>query len=299
MTLRHIQIFRTLYENECNTTKAAQALNMTQPAVSLAIKELEQHYDVVLFERVGRRLVITRAGERFFEYCRSIENAFHDMETEMKNWDRHGTIRVGGTLTIGSRFMPRYVKLFRDSYPDIKIKGLCAPANILERKILDNEIDVAFSEGLAKDAMIVSKEYMDDHLVVFSKKGGKYAAGETISIEELCSNDLVLREFGSGTRKVFDEACEKAGFTVEPMIESFSIAGIINAVAEGLGLGVLSYRLIDRAVEENMVVPIQVEGLDLRRKFYIIYHKDKKLSTAVKYFLYLCNDINFEIEEEF
>lgn len=299
MTLRHIQIFRVLCENDCNTTKAAAALNMTQPAVSLAIKELEQNYNVLLFDRVGRRLVITRAGERFFEYCRSIENTFDDMETEMKNWDRHATIRVGGTLTIGARFMPRYAKIFCDSYPDIKIKGLCAPANILERKILDNELDFAFSEGLAKDPQIVSKEYMNDHLVVFAPKNGKYAAGETISAEEFCSNNLILREFGSGTRKVFDIACEKAGFSVEPMIESFSTDGIIYAVSEGLGLGVLSYRLIDWAIEDGYIVPIRVEGLDLNRKFYIIYHKDKKLSTAAKYFLYLCDDINFEVAEDF
>ncbi len=297
MTLRHMQIFRVLCENDYNTTKAAQALNMTQPAVSLAIKELEQHYNVVLFDRVGRRLAITQAGKRFEEYCRSIENIFDDMETEMKNWDKHGTIRVGGTLTIGSCFMPMYAKAFAESYPHIKIKGICAPANMLEKKILDNELDIAFSEGVAKDPMIVSDAYMDDHLIVFAPADGKYSFGQTISVEEFCSNNLVLREYGSGTRKIFDMACEKIGFKAEPAWESMSTTGIINAVVQGIGLGVLSYRLVNRAIENGYVVPINVEGLDLARKFYIIRHRDKKLSTAVKYFLYLCNSTNFEVPE--
>ena len=115
MTLRHLQIFRILCENNYSTTKTAQNLHMTQPAVSLAIKELEEQYGVRLFDRINRRLVITPAGVRLQEYCISIETLFKDMETEMKNWDKQGVIRIGGTFTIGAMFLPEYAKTFMEA----------------------------------------------------------------------------------------------------------------------------------------------------------------------------------------
>ena len=110
MTLRHMIIFRAVCENGYNSTKAAEMLNMTQPAVSLAIKELEQYYNVMLFDRIGRKLVITAAGKHFEEYIKSINRLFEDMQTEMRNWDKQGMVRVGATFTIGAMFLPMYIK---------------------------------------------------------------------------------------------------------------------------------------------------------------------------------------------
>lgn len=297
MTLRHIEIFRALCQNDCNTTKTAKALNMTQPAVSLAIKELENYYGVQLFDRLGRKLVITVAGKRFEEYTNSISSIFEDMEREMKNWDSHGVIRIGATLTIGSKFLPVYAKKFQESYPHIQIKGFCGPADMLEKKVINNELDFAFTEGIPHDADIASDAYMDDRLAVFCAADGRYSQGEKISLEEFRKNNFVLREYGSGTRKVFDLACQRNGFKAEPIWESISNSSIINAVSLGLGLGCISYRLLTKAQKEGRINTIEVEGLDLSRKFYIIRRKNKKLSTAAKYFLYLCSSTNFEIPD--
>lgn len=294
MTLRHIKIFLALCNCNFNTTKTAQHINMTQPAVSLAIKELEQYYNVALFDRIDRRLVITPAGRRFLEYANTIDHTFDDMEAEMKSWDKQGFIRVGATLTIGSKFLPIYAKKFIDAYPDIDIKGFCGPSNVLEEKILNNELEFAFSEGLAQHPSIVSEEYMDDHLIVFCGADSPYQQGQTISIEEFKNQKLVMREVGSGTRKVFDLACEKAGFYIEPVWESISNTGIINSVVHGIGIGVLSYRLLKYPLQKGYIKTLNVDGLDLNRKFYIIRHKDKKLSAAAKQFLMFCHDNNFE-----
>ena len=297
MTLRHIQIFRALCENDCNTTRTAASLNMTQPAVSLAIKELEQQYGVALFDRIGRRLSLSQAGERFLAYAKTIETAFSDMETEMKSWDKQGIIRVGSTLTIGSRFLPLYAKEFTNQYPNIRIKGFCGPASIVERKIIDNELDIAFSEGVASDPHIVSEAYMDDSLVVIAPPDMGYTAGQKISLEEFKKLNFVLRESGSGTRKVFDTACEKLGFRVNPVWESMCNMAIIVAVSNGIGVGALSYRIAETAINKGTVVPIEVEGLNLDRKFYIIHHREKNLSTAVQTFIDTCKSKEFELPE--
>ena len=116
MTLRHIKIFLAVCDCDCNTTKAAEELFMTQPAVSLAIKELEQYYGVVLFDRIGRRLRISEAGLHFKEYAVPISALFDDMEKGMRNWDAFGVLRVGASITIGAQFLPGYVRAFKETF---------------------------------------------------------------------------------------------------------------------------------------------------------------------------------------
>lgn len=113
MTLRHMRIFLEVCNNGCNATKAAEAQHMTQPAVSPAIKELEQHYGTILFDRIGRRLQLTEAGARLLEYAKRICTCFDDMEQQMHGWDTAGILRVGASITIGSLFLPACVKAFQ------------------------------------------------------------------------------------------------------------------------------------------------------------------------------------------
>ena len=149
MTIRHLKIFLSVCKNNFNTTKAAEELHMTQPAVSLAIKELEQYYGVALFDRIGKRLKITEAGHRFFEYSVHITSMFDDMEKGMKDWDSFGVIRIGASITIGSQFLPYYVKAFYNRYPGTEIKVTISPSEQLEQKIWNNELDFILIEGIS------------------------------------------------------------------------------------------------------------------------------------------------------
>ena len=294
MTLRHMEIFHALCQNGYNTTKAAQSLNMTQPAVSLAIKELENYYDVLLFDRLGKKLVITAAGKRFEEYTTSIGHLFYDMQTEMRNWGKQGEVHVGATFTIGSLYLPFYIRNFEQKYPETQVKAHCVPANILEEKILNNQLDFGFSEGVVQNPSIESQPYMDDYIAIVSAANGKYSAGQEISLEEFLSNRLILREKSSGTRKIFDAALEKMGYVAEAYMESISNTAIISSAGCELGLGVISSRVAKHAIDAGWVVQVFVKGLDLNRKFYIIRHKDKRVSPAAQSFLDLCEQTGFE-----
>ncbi|MBQ7874142.1 MAG: LysR family transcriptional regulator [Oscillospiraceae bacterium] len=291
-----MKIFRALYENDCSTTKTAEALNMTQPAVSQAIKEMEQYYGVELFDRVGRRLVITSAGRILLDYAMHISSLFDEAEKELRDWDRFGSLSVGATLTIGSLFLPRYVKVFYEKHPKIEVKGLVAPTNILEKKILSYELDLALIEGIAHDPAIISEEYMNDELTVVCPADGKFTKGQTISIEEFKSQNILVREVGSGTREIFERAAERAGFSVTPAWEAISTTALVNAVISGLGVAVIPYRIVSQLIEYGAVININVEGLDLNRKFYFIRHKDKHLTSSAKAFLQSCRDYNSECD---
>lgn len=289
-----MKIFRAICENGNDTTKAAEILHMTQPAVSLAIKELEQYYGVILFDRIGRRLRITEAGLHFLEYATHISSLFDDMEKELHDWDSFGILRVGASITIGSQFLPSYVKAFYGHYPGTEIKALVAPSDELEQKILSNELDLALIEGIAHEPSIYTEEYMEDHLTVICPANGSFRHGQHLSIDEFRSQKFLLREQGSGTRELFNRVTENAGFSVSPVWEAMSTTALVNAVINGLGIAVLPHRMVIGPLERGLVVAVSVDGLDFRRSFHIIHHKDKYLTSSAKAFLELCR--NYETD---
>ena len=294
MTIRHMIIFRTVCENGFNTTKAAEVLHMTQPAVSLAIKELEQYYGVHLFDRIGRRLQITDAGKHFLQYAIHISNLFSDMETGLRDWDSKGILRIGASITIGSQFLPRYVKAFTEICPGLDVRVTVDQSERLEQKIMANELDCALIEGIAHDPNIVSEAYMEDHLSVICSRDKGWKQGQVVSIEDFQRQRFLLRETGSGTREVFDRVVEQAGIHITPVWEAMSTTALVNAVINGLGIAVLPHRMILPALRQGLVCTVKVEGLSFSRNFHIIYHKDKFLTASAKRFINLCRD--FEID---
>lgn len=290
MTLRHIKIFYSVCENNYNTTKAAQALHMTQPAVSFAISELEQYYGVALFDRIGRRLKITEAGLRFREYSSYILSLFDKMEKGMRNWDSFGILRIGSSITIGSLFLPNYVKAFSQLYPNTDVRVEIGPSQQLEQKIINNSLDFILSEGTGQSPSLICEEYMEDSLTVIVPADYGYQKGETISQEEFQKQKFLLRERGSGTREAFDRVMEKAGISITPIWEAMSTTALVNAVYNGLGIAVIPSRRAINPILRGLVVPIKVEGLDFQRKFHIIYHREKFLTASAKAFMDLCRN---------
>ena len=294
MTLRHMKIFRCVCENGYNTTKAAEAMHMTQPAVSLAIRELEQYYGITLFDRLGRRLQITEGGQRLLQYAAHISSLFDDMEKTMRDWDSFGLLRVGASITIGSQFLPGYVKAFYSRHPGTEIRVLVAPSDLLERRILSSELDVALMEGIPNNGDLIVEEYMEDRLSVICPADGRFCQGQQLSIEEFRKQKFLLREPGSGTRDVFDRVTRENGFSVDPVWEATSTTALVNAVINGLGIAVLPHRMVTGPLERGQVVTVGVDGLDFHRRFHIVYHKDKFLTSSAKAFLDLCR--NFEAD---
>ena len=294
MTIRHLKIFLTVCKNNFNTTKAAEELHMTQPAVSLAIKELEQYYGVALFDRIGKRLKITEAGQRFCEYSVHIVSRFDDMEKGMKDWDSFGVIRIGASITIGSQFLPCYVKAFYNRYPGTEVKVTISPSEQLEQKIWNNELDFILIEGISHTPTFVSEEYLEDNLTVICPANSGFYPGQLLSVEEFRQQNFLLREHGSGTRETFERVVEAAGFSVSPIWEAMSTTALVNAVINGLGIAVLPHRMVIGPIERGLVVAVRVKGLSFKRKFHIVYHKEKFLTSSAKAFIDLCRNYDMD-----
>lgn len=294
MTLRHIRIFLAVCDNDNSITKAAQELFLAQPSVSFAIAELEKYYGVKLFDRISRRLYITEAGRHFREYAVHIAELFNNMDMELRNSEAAGILRVGSSITIGSQFLPSYTETFSTLYPGVNVRVFIDSSDRLEDKLMKNELDFALIEGVVHETSLVAEDYLDDSLAVICSPRGPYSQGQILTLEQFKKQRFLLREHGSGTREEFESAVAAAGICINPAWESMSTTALINAAIHGLGIAVLPRRMISGPLERGLVISLTVENLEFKRKFRIIYHKDKFLTPMAKKFMDLCR--NYELD---
>ena len=291
MTLRHMRIFVAVCETG-SVTAAAEKLYLSQPAVSLAIHELETHYGVRLFDRISRKLYRTAAGNRLLDYAVHISALFEEMEREIQNWDRLGALRIGSSITIGAALIPKAVSLYSQQYPDVEIKMVIDNSQIIERKVLANQVDFALLEGAVHDPNLIAEDFAHDQMVLVASPSHPLAAEPLpLSMEQLKHQRFLLRERGSGVRELFESVLLAHDISIEPTWESINAESIVEAVAQGLGVTVLPLSLVEKDVAGGRLVVLPVEGLDFHRKLKIVYHKNKYLSHSAQVFLDLCRQL--------
>lgn len=327
MTIRHMRIFLAVTENGNNLTQTANQLYMAQPAVTVAIQELEHYYGVNLFDRLGKRLYLTEAGKQFREYVIRILGLFDDMEEGMKSWGSRGVLRVGSSVTIGSQFMPGYVEEYAKTHPKIDTQVLIGPSDLIERKILNNELDFALVESPVHEKNLIAEQYMEDYLVIIapgSSQGNSLKSLNSIdgiqnktqseiqneiqtgvqekvreevpteiqemTVEEFASQRLLLREPGSGTRESIEKVLENVPIQLKASWEATSTTALVNAVISGLGISIVPRRMVEAPLRSGQIREIHVEGIEFQRYFYIVYHRDKLLTGPIRDFMELCRN---------
>lgn len=279
-----MKIFVTVCKYE-SITKAAEKLYMTQPAVSLAIKELEENYGIKLFDRLTRRIQITEDGRRLLEYAVHLVALFDDMERVMKNPDAVGELRIGSSLTIGACLLPKYTKKLALQYPGIKQRVSIDNSDNIVKAVAEGQIDIGLVEGAINDKLLYAKAFMDDHLVAICGRSHSFAQSQVVSLDEFLSQPLLLRERGSGTRELFESAVTLLGKQVNPAWESISTTALIYAVEAGSGVSVLPKKLVFEYIAAGRLREVQLQAPVLSRSLYLIHHKKKYLSASIRSFI--------------
>lgn len=288
MTLRHMKIFATVCK-ENSVTGAAKKLYISQPAVSNAIKELESYYGVPLFDRISKRLFLTQAGELVYNYSLHINSLFEELEATIKASETIGKLRVGSSITIGTHFLPMYIKEFMRKFPDIQVFATVDSSDIIENMIVDNELDIALIEGLIHSDSIISKDFIKDELVVICDIDNPLLHKKVLSISDLSSQKFLMRERNSGSREFAESILLIHNIAITPIWESSSTEAIIQGVANGIGISILPAQLVQDAIDRNIVAKVKITGLDFKRQYHIIYHKNKFLTNAATEFVSLCS----------
>jgi LysR family transcriptional regulator, transcriptional activator of the cysJI operon len=283
MTIRNLEIFVKVADLG-NMTAAAQSLYIAQPTVSQAISEIESHYGIKLFDRLAKRLYITESGKQLLSYARHIIALDEEMELAMKDPEKSGILKVGASMTIGAELMPKIASGFQEKHGELRIHAVVRNTADIENLILRNDIDFALVEGIVHSKSIIAEPFMDDELALVCGKSHALYGIRSVTLEELLKHDFVVREQGSGTRELFESAMISKNAAWNISWECSGSDSIKSAAAGGLGIGVISKRLVEREIAVGELVVLNVPGLDLKRKFSIIFHKNKYITDTMKEF---------------
>ncbi|MDD5171025.1 MAG: selenium metabolism-associated LysR family transcriptional regulator [Syntrophales bacterium] len=268
-------------------TRAAEVLFLTQPGISKHIKDLEDYYGTRLFDRLGKKVVLTRAGEILYSKTEIIFNMIDQLKVEideLQGLDR-GTLNIGASITIGIYILPEVLSGFRSLYPHINI-GLDIVLNRqVADKILDNSIDIGFLGAPVDDGRISVGTFMKDELALVLPAGHEWSLRDTVEPHELMNQTFIISRQGSGTRKIIEERLGRAGITLKNCIEFGHTEAVKRAVESGLGVSILSKVAIRREEHLGVLKSLPLKGVDLSRDFYFAYRKDKYMTNAAKAFL--------------
>ena len=283
MNFRHLKIFVTVCDMG-NMTRAAKSLYLTQPSVSQAISELETYYGVRLFERLNHRLYLTAAGERLRPFALHILNLSEQAHKELADLSQGGSIRIGASLTIGAYLLPGLVAGFHLQIPQVEVYTRVDNTNVIEKLILDDQLDLGMVEGPISSPHISEEFFCDDTLVFIASTRHPLARLRKCTVKDLLEQAFIVREEGSGTQSIFEHAMLEIGV-------SWKKAGVYNnneaikqAVGENLGLAMVSKIAIAEEVKQGKIVVLDVEGVFLKRKFNLVYHKQKVFTHAMTLF---------------
>ncbi|MCH1982003.1 LysR family transcriptional regulator [Ruminococcus sp. OA3] len=288
MSLRHFLIFQTVAETG-NFTKAASKLFITQPAVSLAIRELEARTGTVLFDRLGKRVQLTRSGRLLLEDVLPILAACEALEDRMDRLEGEAPIHIVSSITIAAFWLPSLLKTFQAQWPNVEVTvEVVSAANAMDILRL-GKADLALIEGSRPQGCFSCRTFAAYALNAVCAPG-YLCTSAPMDLGSFCSQSLLLREKGSAIRDVLDSMLLLAGHTVRPSWTSVNSLALIEAAKSGLGITVLPDLLIENSLRNGDLVRLSVDGLPLRSELSAIWHRDKYLNAPMKAFLTLLCD---------
>lgn len=283
-TLRQLQVFEKV-ASHLNYSRAAEELFLTQPAVSMQIKQLEGHIGLPLFEQMGKKIFLTQAGSELFHYARSISQQMAEMETifaEMKGGG-YGKLTLS-VVNTANYFTPRLLARFCQRHPDINVILQVANRDAVLRQLADNSTDLAIMGKPPDDLDINFEPFMDNPLVVIAQPGHPLAGIKHIKFAQLAEQTFLSREKGSGTRSAMERVFARHHVQPRISMEMETNEAIKQAVQAGMGLGILSLHSIELELETGRLVVLDVENFPLTRLWFIAHRNNRRLTMAASAF---------------
>lgn len=294
-TLRQLKTFVATAEHK-KMSEAAKHLYVSQPTISQIISDLEKEYGTTLFERHSKELRITPAGELLLENAKKIIAIHETLEQNMKTISSKRPLRIGATMTIGTNIMAKIVTGLEEHYPDIDAYVAVHNTDAIEEMLLHNELDIALVEGIISHEEIITSPAFEDNLCIICGKNHPLAGKPIVMPEELHNQNFILREKGSGTRATFERLMCFHHIPYKIKWESNSTPAITDAVAHNIGLGFVSERCIRKNACEGRVCICPVQEINLKRFFFLCYHKYHPLTSQMKDFMNYINSLPMDFQ---
>ncbi len=277
MADRRLKVFHTVAKL-LNFTKAADALHMTQPAVTFQIRQLEEYFNTRLFDRTHNRVSLTEAGQRVYSFSGRIFELYDEMEHSIKEMtgDVSGVVTLGASTTIAEYMLPFLLGDFKSKNPDVNIRLKVSNTEGIVSMVENNVIDLGIVEASVSNKNLQVDVCRTDQLVAIMPPTHDLASCESITSQQLISYPFICREEGSGTREVISEYLQKSGVKEEPTIclELGSPESIKGAVEAGMGISIMSFSTVQKELKLQSLVAIPLNP-PLERPFSFVHQRHK------------------------
>ncbi len=288
-SLRQLEVFLATAHFQ-NVSKAADSLAMSQSAASSALKELESQFDILLFDRVGKRLQLNEQGRLIRSRAEALLEQAREVELALMQHKDAGPVKVGATLTIGNYLAVSILSQLLNEQPEAEVSLSVANTQQIMERVLNYDLDIGMIEGEVQHGELDIIPWREDDLCVFCAPNHPLADHTSITDKDLIENPWILREAGSGTRQAFDRALHGILPEITICLELQHTEAIKNAVSSGLGLGCLSRITLQDAFKRGELIELNVPQRDFIRTLYFILHKKKFRSAGVQRWLEYCEN---------
>ena len=280
-TVHQLTVFRTV-AHHLSYTRAAEALYLSQPAVTQQVRTLEQVLGLQLFTRSGRGIVLTPAGHELLRHTErqlallaetaSVVKEIHTLE--------RGSVLAGASTNAGTYVLPSLLAAFHVHYPGIHVTLMVANRRSIEERLLTHQIDLAVMSLIEQQERLAVEFLMPYELVMVASPSHQLVGRSALSLHDLQQETFLLREQGSGTRLGTEQHFAGASIPLKTSMELGSIEAIKEGVAAGLGIAVLSRESVALEVANGDLAMLDVQGFPLKRQWHVVNLKERRLSRA-------------------
>ncbi|HFQ91960.1 MAG TPA: LysR family transcriptional regulator [Chromatiales bacterium] len=284
LTLRQLKVFETVARN-LSFTRAAEVMHLSQPAVSMQIKQLEENAGLPLFEQVGRKIYLTEAGEEMSRYSHSIFQQLEELDDVLEEMKGHRRGRLNlAVASTANYFVTRLIAAFSERVEKLTVNLDVTNREGLIRDLDDNDADLVIMGQPPGHMDLVAEMIMENPLVVIASRKHPLVGRRNISLEALQSETFVMREMASGTRTTTERFFSEQGIHLRMGMEMRSNEAVQQAVLAGLGLGIVSVHTLELELEAGRLAILDVESFPIMRQWYIVHREGKRLSPVARAF---------------
>ncbi len=296
MNLNQLKIFY-LAAKKRNLSAAAAELFITQPAVTKGIQRLQEFYDMKFVDHIGKKLVLTDAGEALYEIAEKIFDLESQAEESIRDFQqrKRGHIRILSSESFGDYYLPRVIVSFSKDYPLVRISMNILPTEQVIENTATLKDDLGFISYPVEHSKLLVEEVLEDQLVIITPPNHPLVRRKRLEPRDLEGQLIVMHETGSAPRRAIEEYIRRHRISVGIPMEISSNRAIKRAVEEGIGIALISRKVANEEIETGRLAAIPLSDPAMTRKFYMVRHREKYLSEPLQCFI----DMVFEWSSEY
>lgn len=284
LTLRQLRAFSSV-SRLLSFTKAAEDLNLSQPAVSMQVKQLEGQIGQPLFEQMGKKIYLTEAGREVYHYSKAIMGEIDNMEAALASLQgiEHGSLKIS-VATTAHYFAPKLLSIFYGRFPGVDVRLDVTNRETLLNQLSENVVDMVIMGQPPRGIEVESSVFMENPLVVITPPEHPFNKERSISVDRLSEETFIVREKGSGTRSAMERFFKHHKMKLKTGMEVSSDEAIKQSVQAGLGLGIMSRDATKMELELGRLSIPDVLHFPIVRHWYVVHRKGKRLSPVAQAF---------------